>query len=178
MSLLSRLTRLFQADFHAVLDRIEEPETLLRQAIREMQEELARDGRRVKILEGEHDQILARQTRLARSLDELEVELDICLESGQDDLARALLKRKLHAQRLVVLLQERRERVEKDLAERKDQLRENATRLDGIRQQAELVAEEDTSVRSGDDWATPDLAVRDEEVEVALLREKHKRSRS
>ena len=41
MTLITRLSRLFRADFHAVLDRIEEPETLLRQAIREMEEEIA-----------------------------------------------------------------------------------------------------------------------------------------
>ena len=37
MALVTRLSRLFQADFHAVLDRIEEPDLQLRQAVREMQ---------------------------------------------------------------------------------------------------------------------------------------------
>ena len=46
MALITRVSRLFQADFHAVLDRIEEPEVLLRQAVREMEEELARDEQR------------------------------------------------------------------------------------------------------------------------------------
>ena len=44
MALITRVSRLFQADFHAVLDRIEEPEVLLRQAVREMEEELAGRG--------------------------------------------------------------------------------------------------------------------------------------
>ena len=43
MALITRVSRLFQADLHAVLDRIEEPEVLLKQAVREMEEELARD---------------------------------------------------------------------------------------------------------------------------------------
>lgn len=178
MSLLSRLSRLFQADFHAVLDRIEEPETLLRQAVREMQEELARDGQRVKVLEAEHDEILARQTRLEQSLDELEAQLDICLESGQDDLARALIKRKLHAQRLLGLLQGKRETLEKNLAGLRARLREHTAQLESIRQKAELLAEEDSADSPQDHWTTPDLPIRDADVEVALLREKHKRSRS
>ena len=37
MALINRLSRLFKADFHAVLDQIEEPELLLKQAIREME---------------------------------------------------------------------------------------------------------------------------------------------
>ena len=40
MALITRISRLFQADFHAVLDRIEEPEQLLKQAIREMEDSL------------------------------------------------------------------------------------------------------------------------------------------
>ena len=34
MAIVTRLTRLFRADAHAVLDRLEEPEVLLRQAVR------------------------------------------------------------------------------------------------------------------------------------------------
>jgi phage shock protein A len=45
MALITRLSRLFQADMHAVLDKIEEPELLLRQAIREMEEFIATDER-------------------------------------------------------------------------------------------------------------------------------------
>ena len=41
MALINRVARLFKADFHAVLDQIEEPELLLKQAVREMEDELA-----------------------------------------------------------------------------------------------------------------------------------------
>ena len=37
MALITRISRLFTADFHAVLDRIEEPDVLLKHAIREME---------------------------------------------------------------------------------------------------------------------------------------------
>ena len=43
MALVNRISRLFRADFHAVLDQIEEPDLLLRQAIREMQDDMAQD---------------------------------------------------------------------------------------------------------------------------------------
>ena len=42
MALINRFSRLFTADMHAVLDRIEEPDALLKQAVREMEEELTR----------------------------------------------------------------------------------------------------------------------------------------
>ena len=49
MALITRVGRLFRADLHAVLDRVEEPEVLLRQAIREMEEELAEDRQRLRL---------------------------------------------------------------------------------------------------------------------------------
>ena len=38
MALINRVSRLFKADFNAVLDQIEEPEQLLKQAIRDMED--------------------------------------------------------------------------------------------------------------------------------------------
>ena len=40
MAIINRLARLFKADFHAVLDHIEDPELQLKQAVREMEEQL------------------------------------------------------------------------------------------------------------------------------------------
>ena len=53
MALVTRLSRLFQADFHAVLDRIEEPDLQLRQAVREMQFALDQDQQRLQLLQHE-----------------------------------------------------------------------------------------------------------------------------
>lgn len=43
MALINRISRLFSADFNAVLDRIEEPDVLLKQALREMEEDIYSD---------------------------------------------------------------------------------------------------------------------------------------
>ena len=97
MALITRVSRLFQADFHAVLDRIEEPEVLLRQAVREMEEELARDEQRSKMLQHEQRQLITRATDLEQSLHDIEEELDVCFDAGNDDLARACIRRKLES---------------------------------------------------------------------------------
>ena len=57
MALITRLSRLFQADFHAVLDRIEEPDIQLKQAIREMQIELQQNEQRLALLQHEAEQL-------------------------------------------------------------------------------------------------------------------------
>ena len=68
MALVNRVTRLFKADFHAVLDRIEEPDVLLRQAIREMQDDLAGDEQQLRSLKVEARQLEQREADLQQSL--------------------------------------------------------------------------------------------------------------
>ena len=58
-------------------------------------------------------------------------------------------------------------------------LEENRARLESMQQKAELLAEEDHAVEPPEDnWMTPDFSVREEDVEVAFLREKQQRSQA
>jgi len=177
MALITRISRLFRADLHAVLDRIEEPDLLLRQAVREMEEALSRDEQRVKTLMTEQSQLTARRNDIEQSLRELEDELDVCFASDKEDLARAIVKRKLEAERFVKLLARKRETLNQTLAELQTRLDENRGRLDAMRQKADLLAEEEQSPRE-ERWAAPDFTIRDAEVEVAFLREKQRRKTS
>ncbi len=176
MALITRLSRLFQADLHAVLDRIEEPDLLLAQSIREMEEELVRDQQRVGPLQHEQRQLAAREADVGQTLGRLEGELDVCFESAKEDLARALIKRRLEALRYRKFLSGKREALEQRLGALQARIEQNRERLDGMRQQAELLAGDDTSAQ--EQWEGPDIRVRDEDVEVAFLSEKLKRSRS
>ncbi len=178
MALITRVSRLFQADFHAVLDRIEEPEVLLRQAVREMEEELARDEQRSKVLTHEQRQLTARANELEQSLKEIEAELDTCFAAGNDELARACVRRKLETQRFAKNLSRRRDTLEETLAELTARIRENQARLESMRQKAELLAEEGVRTPSTDDWRTPDITIREEDVEDAFLREQQLRRQS
>ena len=182
MALITRISRLFTADLHAVLDRIEEPEALLRQAIREMEDELARTEQRIKWLQHEQDQLQGREGEIEESLQDLEEKLDVCFESDNEELARTLIKRKLEAQRVAKSVAAKRQVTAKSLAEQQAAVEENRARLESMRQKAELLTEDarDGSTATGDDpgWSVRELAVGDDEVEVALLREKQRRSRS
>ena len=182
MALITRISRLFRADLHAVLDNIEEPELLLRQSIREMEDELAVSEKRLGNVVREQEILGARREDLDASLATTDEELDLCLKSGKDDLARNLIRRKLEAGRLVRALQSRQEENERFLSEQRQRLDENRTTLEALRQKAELVAERrpGTAVGNPGDGAfgQHDLHVSDDEVEVALLREKDRRNAS
>lgn len=178
MALITRVSRLFRADIHAVLDRIEEPDVLLRQAVREMEDELARDEQRIKVLTHDHGQLVSRHRDIQQSLEGIEAELDVCFDSGKEDLARTLIRRKLEAQRFTRFLARKHEVLETTLSGLRDRVAENRAQLEGMRQKAELLAEDTAPERHEEPWTVPDTSVRDEDVEVALLRERQKRGLS
>jgi phage shock protein A len=175
MALINRMSRLFTADVHAVLDRIEEPDVLLKHAIREMEEELARSEQRVKHLEHERTTLADRHRKVQAVLAELGEQLDVCFGNGNEDLARKVIKRKLETERLDKHVAERRAAVDKLLVERRATADEQREHLDVMRQKAELLAD---TPSGGDEWGKTELTVGADEVEVAFLREQHKRKPS
>ncbi len=182
MALITRVSRLFRADVNAVLDRMEEPELLLRQAVREMEEELDRDERRAKLLELESRQIAGRRNELDQRLAQTEEEMDLCFDSDNEALARALLKRKLETERFARFLGRRQEELQSAADELKRRIDENRSRLESMRQKAALLAVQDAADEGASDWSDLEFArqftVSDEDVELALLRERQRRAQS
>ena len=184
MALINRVSRLFKADFHAVLDHIEEPEQLLKQAIRDMEDDLATTEQRVTLCAHDQDALSVRRSELEDMLTEIDEQLDLCFESEKDDLAKNLIRKKLEASRLLKGLNAKHVANEKYLAEQRTMLDENRSTLEGLRQKAELFAQRTPVPADGgsefDDiaWMAREMTVSDDEVEVAYLREKSQRSAS
>jgi len=176
MALVTRLTRLFQADFHAVLDRIEEPDLQLKQAVREMQFALDQDRQGQRLLQHEAAQLVNTVNGMTASITALDEELDICIAAAKDDLARDLVRRKLAAERQLQAATEHSARVELQQLALAQKIDEQNQQLDSMKQKLELLVSNNddplgASFGQGD-------AIRSEEVEIALLREKERRAKS
>ena len=182
MALINRISRLFKADFHAVLDRIEEPEQLLRQAIREMEDELEASEQAVKLCAHEQQSLQARKIELGDKLVEFGQELDLCFASKKDELARGLIRKKLETQRLLKRLNADEQANDKFLAEQRAQLEENRAALESLKQKAEIFAQRpqrDRRTACGDaQWVAQELTVSESDIEVAFLREQNSRRAS
>jgi phage shock protein A len=176
MALVTRLTRLFQADFHAVLDRIEEPELQLRQAVREMQFALEQDRQRLQLLRHEAAELGKAVEAAEARLQSLDEELDICLAANEEDLARDLVRRKLAAERQASTSRERSANIEQQCGELARRIEEQTQQLDSMEQKLELLAVGDEQI--GSHAAVSGDAIRNEEIEIALLREKQRRAKS
>lgn len=177
MTLLTRLSRLFRADFHAVLDCIEEPAAVLEQAVREMDESVLSDEQRLTLLAHELEQLAARRQACIRHLAQISDELDVCFAAGNEDLARGLLKRRLESEKLDQYLVGQAETIGRVRQQLKQRIEEHRISLEAMRQKLALLADADTAGGAATRVSARGI-VRDEDVEIALLREKQRRAQA
>ncbi len=178
MALITRLSRLFKADMHAVLDRIEEPQQLLQQAIREMEEALHQEQQQLKLMQHEQRQLQRRLQGLQQHLQQSEEELDLCFNSGKGELARSILKRRLESERMGKLLAQQEEAIGERIKQLEPRIEQNRAELEVMRQKAELLATEQADSSPGIAAGDISVTVSVDELEVAFLREKQRRERS
>lgn len=184
MALINRISRLFKADVHAVLDQIEEPEVVLKQAIRDMEDELAAGEQRVAACARNQAALSVRANELEDAVADIDRQLDLCFESGKDDLAKGMIRKKLEAERLLKRLNAKRDSNEQFLVGQRAKVDEHSATLESLRQKAELFAHR-TPTRSDDGsefddiaWMAREMTVSDDEVEIAFLREQSARGTS
>ena len=181
MALITRISRLFHADMHAVLDHIEEPDLLLKQAIREMSGALAQDETQLKLLEHEQQQFSRQETELTESLSNLDEQLALCFKSNKEDLARTLIKRKLETQQTLKALSNKIREAKETADKLTTQLAEQKSQLESMKQKAALFDQENTalqSAQSATNWNMPNTTIHADDIEVAFLHEKQKWSAS
>lgn len=175
MTLLTRISRLFRADFHALLDSVEEPDVLLRQALREMEEELLGDEQQEKRMLAELDGLNTRRTELEKNLAGIGEELDVCFVADRESLARNLVKRRLETERLLERLSRQITSLEKSLLDLRARLKDQRERLEALRQKAALFEEDQRSSFSSAEHYSNMPSISDDEVEIALLKEIQRR---
>lgn len=173
MALIARVSRLFKADLHAVLDRLEEPLSLLKQSIREMEDAVA--ARECEVQALRLDRLcLEKQARESEAhTAELDRQLDLCFADGTETLARQLIRRKLGSERRSTSTRARLDAVGDALERAATALERERGELEHMRQKADCFATPALDPRR----AAPDesLGVADDEVEVAYLRERQRR---
>lgn len=184
MTIITRMSRLFKADFHRVLDHIEEPEALLRQAIREMQINLDTAQINLSKSEQRNQELTGRLTELEQSIEDIDTQLDLCFESKKEDLARGLVKRKLEANALKKQLDGQQLKLNQSINQQQEAFAQNQLSFEHLRQKADALTTHEIGC-SGDtscfDSVLADSGctrVQDADVDVAFLHEKKLRSAS
>ena len=122
MKLFQRMNDIICANIHDMIDRFENPEVMLKQAIREMEQS-------IETVTSETAKAMAGEKRLARELAKNEVEAQQwhqralqAVENADDQLARKALTRKNECQSLSLAIREQHEAVSKAVEALKQQL--------------------------------------------------------
>lgn len=173
MALITRLARLWRADINALLDRLEAPDLVLTQAIREMEQALDTDRQALTRAQGEIERIRARLAGAETQLGQSAAALDDCLAEDRDDLARPLIRRRMEIERESDRLDRKRNALTEQSIQLAERIAERESKLSELRAQAAIYADER---REPDATSAPVAgnAIRDDEVEIRLLQAKRR----
>jgi phage shock protein A len=179
MTLITRITRLVKADLHGILDGLEEPEEVIKQAIRDMEEDIAMQERRLEELRAVLQRLEREAQETTTAMQEIESQIDICFAAENEPLAKNLIRKRLEMARRAKGIA----RAQEETRAQSDGL---ATRIATQKAQLASVVQklkvyEETRPRQH--WASSLCAplqggsvITDDEVEVAFLEEKRRRS--
>ena len=174
MALITRLARLWRADINALLDRLEAPDLVLAQAVREMEQELDGDRRCLARLASELERLAARETASSQTLKQSAAALEDCLAEGRDDLARPLIRRRLETEQQRQQLGLRRTELDAESERTRRWVAERETQLADLRARTALFQESAAEADSVP-LPSPPSPIRDEDVEIMLLQAKRQR---
>jgi len=179
MTLITRITRLFKADLHGILDGLEEPEEVIKQAIRDMEEDIATQEHHLEELRAAMQRLEREAQEMTVAMQEIEPQIALCFAAENESLARNLIRKRLEMIRRAKGIA----RAQEETRAQSDSL---ATRIATHKAQLASVVEklkvyEET--RPSQPWASSPCAplqggsvITDDEVEVAFLEEKRRRS--
>jgi len=174
MTFLERFLSLARADAHGVLDSLEDRGLVLRQCLREAELEVARKRARLEELDSSLELLARHGEQLAERLRALDDDVRLALAQQQDELARFAVRRVLSARKQL----ERNETHARDTREERaklaDKLETQQRELEELRDRVREALAEQQAARTTE-WSECDagvtgFGVRDEEVELELLR--------
>ncbi len=177
MSVLSRITRLFKADIHGVMDQFEDKELLIKQYLREMENSLQSKEMMLQHLIDDIRMHENKQAEVLKEIDKLEEDLDLAVRKEKDDIAKMLIRK----QRAQKILHQNLERQHKELKEKKkklsSQLEEQRLRYESFKTKAAAYChrpENNHFDQKDNVFTTSDnsLIIDDNEVELELIRRK------
>jgi phage shock protein A len=93
MGIMTRFVRLCKADIHGVMDQMEDKGLLLKQNLRDMQEELDRKEARLASMLASREETEQERQRRSREYQALEQDLDLAIGKEKDDIARTFIRK-------------------------------------------------------------------------------------
>lgn len=93
MAIITRFMRLCKADIHGVMDQLEDRGLLLKQYLRDMEQDLDHKEETFKKIMASRDQAQREYEKYSRESEKLERDLSVAIEKDKDDIARVLIRK-------------------------------------------------------------------------------------
>lgn len=180
MNLIKRIIRLFKADLHGLLDNLEDPEAVLKQAIREMREAIENTRTAIGMLQMQRDSMAEKEQQILGQQHDIEEQIEFCFAQNNLDLAKSRIRKKLQMALFARVLSKQKQAVCEEIKTLEQELLERQEKLQRILDQQALFAGKnpvDCSVRDGEEDLSCTESVTEEDVEIAFLRELQQRSK-
>jgi phage shock protein A len=175
MGIIKRVSRLFKADMHGILDILEEPEMILKQAVREMQEEIEKSENHLNFLLCQQARLNKIDQELATRIIDLQQQISFCLDKNEL-LAKSLLRKKLEAELQIKAVTQQLHELVAEHSQQASQLDERKEKLQATLDKAALFSEQHSNADINEQMSVGAgfmaRAVTQEDVELAFLHEK------
>jgi phage shock protein A len=93
MAIMNRFMRLCKADIHGVMDQLEDKGLVLKQYLRDMEQEIDSKEARLKQVTASRDQAQRDYEKHTRESQKMEQDLSVAIEKDKDDIARVLIRK-------------------------------------------------------------------------------------
>ncbi len=93
MGIMTRFMKLCKADIHGVMDQLEDKGLLLKQYLRDMEEELGRKEARVRKMVASREQAERDHDRYTQECEKLDRDIEAAISKDKDDIARLLIRK-------------------------------------------------------------------------------------
>ena len=176
MTLFTRVSRLFKADVHGILDALEEPEAILKQAVREMEEEIDKSRLQIKKLDKQIERFGTIKKNLKSKLESTEQQIDYAFTENNEVLIKSLLRKKLEINLQVETTRNGLLQLNDEKTELETELKEQNDKLKSIIEKLNLFSDQPSyrQMNGLDEIGSEDAngTVTQEDVELAFIHEK------
>ena len=127
MGIMTRMFRLWKADLHGVMDQLEDKGLLIKQYLREMENDLQQKEGRREHLKKSCCQVERDMGQRQQEMDKLAKDLDLAVGKDKDDIARMLIRKRRSLETTCI-----------QLKQQQNLLAEEQQKLDGVVNQQRL----------------------------------------
>ncbi len=176
MTIMTRFIRLCKADIHGVMDHLEDKQLLLKQYLRDMEDDLNAEKTRMRQLIAANERSRRLFGKYENEIARIKDEIATAIQKEKDDIARFLIRKSRPYIKMRDQTSRQMEAAEDEISQLKTRIEQRRVQLKDIQRRAREYSE---TIKAGTDMfdmghVENDDAFTEEEIELELFRRKEK----